>query len=78
MTQTAIKITEKNQAILQEIADSQGKTIEFVANETIENYYESLLQWQIAEIKKSQEDYRNGRIISSEEMNKLFNKYMNE
>ncbi|MCL2566881.1 MAG: hypothetical protein FWE18_02135 [Alphaproteobacteria bacterium] len=66
MTHSAIKITEKNKVILQDAATSQGKTIELVANEAIENYYENLLNWQIAEIKKSQEECRKGNVVSQE------------
>ncbi|MDR2008753.1 MAG: hypothetical protein LBQ34_07285 [Alphaproteobacteria bacterium] len=78
MKTNAVKISSKNLSILQEIADSQNNTIEFVANETIENYYEDLRQWRIAKIKKAIEQIDNGQTVSHEEMQAIFNKYKNK
>ncbi|MDR2008607.1 MAG: hypothetical protein LBQ34_06525 [Alphaproteobacteria bacterium] len=76
MKASAVKISNKNEIEVKELATPQNNTIEFISSENIEYPFELTLEQQIEKIKKAQEQIKNGETKTHQEIyDRFFAKY---
>ncbi|MCL2566794.1 MAG: hypothetical protein FWE18_01690 [Alphaproteobacteria bacterium] len=75
MKASAVKTSYTNKPNLKEKVDSKNNIVELDSNITIEDIFKETPQQQIASIKKAMEEYRNGDVVSAEEMETIFKSF---
>ncbi|MDR2007601.1 MAG: hypothetical protein LBQ34_01345 [Alphaproteobacteria bacterium] len=65
-------------AALKKIPKKTDINLNVVENETYLKELGPLQDWQIARIRKSMESYRKGNVLTEEEMEKTFDKFLED